>query len=345
MIETTLYRKYRPQRFDQVIGQDQVTRVLAETIKQDKLAHAYLFAGPRGTGKTSVARIFAAAIGTTADDLIEIDGASNRGIDEIRALREAVRTLPFASRFKVYIIDEVHMLTKDAFNALLKTLEEPPRHVIFILATTESAKVIDTIVSRCEVYRFKKPTLEILKQVARDVAKQEGFAIPDEVASLLAFMGDGSFRDTIGILQKVINSSEDKKISLAEVQTITGAPAWRLVYDLIEALADNNLDRALSLVEEAASASVDFRIFLKLIMREIRLALLSSMSPTLGEKILAEAGELERQFFDRLAAKPGAKILAPALREFLDTYFLLSGSYLPQVPLELSLIKLLRPAT
>ena len=311
-------------------------------IKQGNLVHAYLFAGPRGTGKTSVARIFARAIGTSDNDLIEIDAASNRGIDEIRALREAVRTLPFESRYKVYIIDEVHMLTKDAFNALLKTLEEPPAHVIFILATTEQHKVIETIISRCQTYVFKKPTIEILKKVAKDIAQQEGFIIPDDVADLLAFMGDGSFRDTIGILQKIIDSSADQKISLEEVQTITGAPPLKLVYDLVEAIADNNLDVALQVINQVAEASTDFKIFLKLVMREIRLALLTTMSPTLKTKILAEAGDKEKEFFATLSTKPGAKNLATALREFLDTYTQLSASYLPQVPLELALIKILQ---
>jgi len=341
MSELALYRKYRPAKFSEVIGQEQVTAVLAEAIKQGNLVQAYLFAGPRGTGKTSVARIFAKTIGTGNNDLIEIDGASNRGIDEIRALREAVRTLPFESKYKVYIIDEVHMLTKDAFNALLKTLEEPPAHVIFILATTELNKVIDTIVSRCQTYSFKKPTIEILKKVAKDIAKRESFTITDEVADLLAFMGDGSFRDTIGILQKIISSSTDNKISLEEVQKITGAPPLKLVYELIEAIADNNLEQALGVVDEAAKASTDFKIFLKLIMREIRLALLTKLAPNLKKKILEEAGDKEKELFERLAAKIGAKNLAPALREFLDTYNQIGGSYLPQVPLELALIKIL----
>lgn len=341
MSELALYRKYRPSNFAEVIGQDQVTSVLSSAIKQGNIVHAYLFSGPRGTGKTSVARIFAKALGTSDNDLIEIDGASNRGIDEIRALRDAVRTLPFESKYKVYIIDEVHMLTKDAFNALLKTLEEPPAHVIFILATTEQHKVIETIVSRCQTYTFKKPTIEILKKVAKDIAKSEGFSITDDVADLLAFMGDGSFRDTIGILQKIIGSSADKKISLEEVEKITGAPAIKLVYCLIEAIADGNLDQALAIVDQAVEASVDFKIFLKLVIREIRLALLLSLAPSLSNKILNEAGEKEQEFFETLKTKPQAKNLAPALREFLDTYLQISGSYLPQVPLELALVKIL----
>ncbi len=342
MSELALYRKYRPSNFSEVIGQEQVTDVLNSAIKQDHLVQAYLFVGSRGTGKTSVARIFAKAIGTSDNDLIEIDGASNRGIDEIRALREAVRTLPFESKYKVYIIDEVHMLTKDAFNALLKTLEEPPTHVIFILATTEQHKVIETIVSRCQTFVFKKPSIEILKMVAKNIAKKENFAIADDVADLLAFMGDGSFRDTIGILQKIIDSSVDKKITLEEVQKITSAPPLKLVYDLVKAIADNNLDEALTVIDQATETSTDFKIFLKLVMREIRLALLMTMSSTLKPKILAEAGDKEKEFFAILATKSGATNLAPALREFLDTYNLLGGSFFPQVPIELALVKIIQ---
>jgi DNA polymerase-3 subunit gamma/tau len=152
-----IYTKYRPQKWSEVIGQEQVTEVLKESIKNEKIAHAYLFSGSRGTGKTSVARILAREIGTTEKDLFEIDAASNNGVDEIRALNESVTSLPFDSKYKVYILDEVHMLSKPAFNALLKTLEEPPKHVVFVLATTEPEKIPSTVISRCETYSFKTP--------------------------------------------------------------------------------------------------------------------------------------------------------------------------------------------
>jgi DNA polymerase-3 subunit gamma/tau len=341
MSEITLYRKYRPSKFSEVLGQDQVTQVLAEALKQGNLVHAYLFAGPRGTGKTSVARIFAREIGTSDNDLIEIDGASNRGIDEIRALREAVRTLPFNSKYKVYIIDEVHMLTKDAFNALLKTLEEPPAHVIFILATTEQHKILNTIISRCQTYTFKKPRLEILKNIVQTVASQEGYDVADDVSEILAFLGDGSFRDTLGALQKVIGASGDKKISLEEVERIAGAPSIKLVYDLIEALAEPSLDTALSVINDLAERGADFKLYLRLVMRELRKIILSNNSPKLKTKFSSEAGEKELALWAKVAELPGSKNLAPALREFLDVYEHLSIDALPQVPLELALIKIL----
>lgn len=340
MTEIALYRKYRPVDFSTVIGQEHVTNVLAQAISQGNIVHAYLFSGPRGTGKTSVARILAKNLGCTDKDLYEIDGASNRGIDEIRSLREGVGTLPFESPYKVYIIDEVHMLTKDAFNALLKTLEEPPAHVIFILATTEQHKVIDTIISRCQTYVFKKPSQTVLEKVVKDIAKQEGFAIDDEVASLLAFMGDGSFRDTIGILQKIIGSSTDKKISLSEVEKITGAPAMQLIHNFVLAIAENDTDKGLLSINQALAESVDMKIFLKLAIREIRFALLLAFSPNLKAKILEEVGETEKEFLTGLSKKQFAKNLPSALKEFLSIYNEIGASFLPQALIELALLKI-----
>src|SRR5574343_652540 len=175
MHDLALYRKYRPQSFKEVLGQDHIVKVLESSIESNKVSHAYLFVGSRGTGKTSVARIFARDIGVSENDMYEIDAASNRGIEDIRELRDGVRVLPFDSKYKVYIIDEVHMLSKDAWGALLKTLEEPPKHVIFILATTELHKVPDTIISRCQVFTFKKATNVICRKMLSEVASKEGY--------------------------------------------------------------------------------------------------------------------------------------------------------------------------
>jgi DNA polymerase-3 subunit gamma/tau len=160
-----LYRKYRPKNFDEVLGQDHVVSVLESSVKTNKVSHAYLFAGTRGLGKTSIARIFASTIGTSKNDIYEIDAASNTSVEDIRNLNDSVFTLPFESKYKVYILDEVHMLSKSASNALLKTLEEPPAHVVFILATTETHKIPETVLSRCETYTFKKPSQEVLKKL------------------------------------------------------------------------------------------------------------------------------------------------------------------------------------
>src|ERR1035437_2788489 len=195
MHDLALYRKYRPKSWKTVLGQDHIVKVLESSVENDKVSHSYLFVGSRGTGKTSVARIFAEQIGVSVNDLYEIDAASNRGIEDIRTLRDGVRVLPFDSKYKVYIIDEVHMLSKDAWGALLKTLEEPPAHVIFILATTEFHKVPDTIVSRCQIFTFRKPSDAILKNIVLDIAEKEGFSLDAGSAELIAILGDGSFRN------------------------------------------------------------------------------------------------------------------------------------------------------
>src|SRR3990167_2975710 len=211
MHDLALYRKYRPKNFREVLGQDHIVKVLESSVDTNKVSHAYLFVGSRGTGKTTVASIFAAEIGVSANDMYEIDAASNRGIEDIKELREGVRVLPFDSKYKVFIIDEVHMLSKDAWGALLKTLEEPPKHVIFILATTEFHKVPETIISRCQVFTFRKPSNVILKKRILDISEKEGFELDAGSAELLAILADGSFRDGLGELQKVLNFSKGKK--------------------------------------------------------------------------------------------------------------------------------------
>ena len=200
MHDLALYRKYRPKTFKEVLGQDHVVSVLESSVETDKVSHAYLFVGSRGTGKTSLARIFATSIGVSLNDLYEIDAASNRGIEDIKELRDGTRVLPFDSKYKVYIIDEVHMLSKDAWGALLKTLEEPPKHVIFILATTELQKVPETIISRCQVFTFKKASESVCRKMLIDVAKKENFELEAGSAELLAILADGSFRDALGEL-------------------------------------------------------------------------------------------------------------------------------------------------
>jgi DNA polymerase-3 subunit gamma/tau len=336
-----LYRKYRPDSFKDVLGQEHVVNALEGAIKTENIAHAYLFAGSRGTGKTSIARILANEIGCHTDDLYEIDAASNRGIDDVRELRESVRTFPFSSKYKVYIIDEVHMLTKEAFNALLKTLEEPPSYVIFILATTEINKVPDTVVSRCQTFAFKKPSQKILKDVVLNIAKKEGFTLEPSSADLIAMLGEGSFRDAQGILQKVISSSDDKKISVEEVEKITGAPKNSLVNDVLAAFAEKDIDKGIGAISKAVENNVDMKVFLTLVLRKARAVLLLRFAREQQDGIKEEYTEEDFAFLKDLSGKAGANLTSQTLKELLYAYDEMRFSSIPQLPLELALIKLI----
>lgn len=241
-----LYRKYRPRKFSEIVGQDAVKDTLSEAIKSGRISHAYLFSGPKGVGKTSVARIVAHEVNklpysdeTIHLDIIEIDAASNRRIDEIRNLRDKVHIAPTAAKFKVYIIDEVHMLTKEAFNALLKTLEEPPSHCIFILATTEPHKLPETIVSRTQQFTFKPVGVAAATDHINQIAKAEKIDIEPEALELLAEFGEGSFRDSISLLDQV--GSLKGKITVDRLRQLLGLPTNHLVEQLKQAAKDGNL--------------------------------------------------------------------------------------------------------
>lgn len=337
--DVALYRKYRPHVFKDVIGQDHIVSVLKKSIEQGNVAHAYLFAGSRGTGKTSVARIFAHAIGTNAQDLYEIDAASNRGIDDIRELRESVHTLPFESKYKVYIVDEVHMLTKEAFNALLKTLEEPPAHVIFILATTEVDKLPETVVSRCQVFTFKKPNQLLLKKMVMDIAQEEGVALDASSADLIALLGDGSFRDTIGVLQKVLSSTGKKNIVREDVEMITGAPRTYIIHDIVEAISEKKLEQGLSAVRKAVEQNIDMMVCMKLLLETMRFILLLQVAPAMKTHIEQEVSEEDFAWLTSIAGNKHSHISSAVLVELLSAFEQTPRAYISQIPLELMLVK------
>lgn len=237
-----LYRKYRSRSLSQIIGQEHITQTLSRALKDGRISHAYLFTGPRGVGKTSVARIIAHEVNKLPYkdesihlDIIEIDAASNRRIDEIRDLRERVNITPTSVKYKVYIIDEVHMLTREAFNALLKTLEEPPAHCIFILATTEAHKLPETIISRTQRFTFKPVSTEQAAEHLRMIAKKEGIKIDDSALKLLAQHGDGSFRDSIGLLDQLSNLGEP--ITSETVRFTMGIPPQSAVKTLLSCIS------------------------------------------------------------------------------------------------------------
>lgn len=338
MSELALYRKYRPQNFKEVIGQDHIVSVLENEAKQGKISHAYLFSGSRGTGKTSIARIFAKSLGVNPEDTYEIDAASNRGIDEIREIRDGVHTLPYSSKYKVYIVDEVHMLTKEAWNAFLKTLEEPPAHCIFIMATTEPHKLLDTVISRCEHFVFRKPSHTDITKSILSVAKKEDSKIEKSSASLIATLAEGSFRDALSILQKIIHSSKDKELSQEEVSKVLGAPNSKLILEILKAVEAGDTEKGLGAVRQASEANVDMQVFLKLLLRDMRFVLLLRFAKDMKDFIKEELSEQDFESLSELA-KSAKNINSKTLLRFLESYSALAYSVIPELPIELAVIE------
>lgn len=272
------YRKYRSKKLSEVVGQRHITDILARAIKNGKVAHAYLFTGPRGVGKTSVARILAHEVnGLAYDDdsshldIIEIDAASNNGVDDIRDLRERVQLAPVSADKKVYIIDEAHMLSKPAFNALLKTLEEPPEHVVFVLATTDADKLPTTIISRTQRFTFRTISMSDVADHLGWIAEQEGFKAERDALELIAIHGGGSFRDSIGLLDQ-LHGAVDKKIGLTRqlVETFLGLPPTELVDNLLASHRAGDLAKTSSLLSKAEQAGAQPAVIATELIRVIR---------------------------------------------------------------------------
>lgn len=337
---SSLYQKYRPSSFKEVLGQDHIIKALQGALKENHSGHAYLFVGSRGTGKTSIARILARELGASEADIHEIDAASHTGVDNMRQLREEAAIMPFESKRKVYIVDEVHMLSKGAFNAFLKLLEEPPSHVAFILATTELEKVPDTIQSRCQVFTFKKPTQKVLSEMVTKVAKAEGFTLEKASGELIAFLADGSFRDALSILQKILSSSSDKKVSLEEVAMVTGAPKIELIQRVISDMHKGSSDVALSAIGEAVKANVDMNVFVMLLLQRLRILLLMRYAPAFGNDLAADLPDSDRDFLETLSKETVSKINSEALRKVILASIETTRSPIPELPLELAVIEL-----
>ncbi len=310
MAYETLYRRFRPQDFDSLVGQEPVKTALKNAIESGRISHAYLFSGPRGTGKTSTARILAKALccdeGPTAHpcgrcgnceritlgtsmDVFEIDAASNRGIEEIQTLREQLAFAPVASRYKIYIIDEVHMMTDPAFNALLKTLEEPPAHVIFILATTDAHKIPATIHSRCQRFDFRRVTISEITEHLKKVAKEAGITAEDEALRLMAIQADGGLRDALSLLEQC--SVVDKKVTAAGVRETLGIVGREVVREIVKNIGGKNLAASLTELSKLFEQGKDARQILSEIAEYMRAVLLYKTAPKFEETYLTDTEE------------------------------------------------------
>lgn len=353
-------RKYRPQAFDEVIGQSHITTTLENAIAQNRVAHAYIFAGPRGVGKTTTARIFAKALncekGPTADpcnkcsscleitqgsslDILEIDGASNRGIDEIRNLRENVKFSPSKGHFKVYIIDEVHMLTMDAFNALLKTLEEPPAHVKFIFATTQAHKVPPTILSRCQRFDFRRISIKDIVDSLKLIAKKENLKVNDDVLILMAKHSDGSMRDAQVVLDQ-ISSFADGRISLEDASKILGAVSDDILFSLAESIKSRDALKALKIIDDLANEGKDVAQIVLYLIEHFRDLLVAKINKDPLALIDASPEKIKR--YEEQAGKFTVEEMLYIIYTLSNTIDFVRKSNMARVPFEVAMIKLTR---
>lgn len=359
MTYLVLARKWRPQSWDDMVAQEHVTATLRNAIQHDRLAHAYLFTGPRGVGKTSAARILAKALncekGPTltpcnecsscieiADgrsvDVFEIDGASNRGIDEVRSLRENIRYAPARGEYRIYIIDEVHMLTTEAFNALLKTLEEPPDHVLFIFATTQPQKVPATIVSRCQRFDFRRINIQEIVQRLRQICQEEKIDIDDEALLLIAKKADGSLRDSQSILDQMISYKEDR-IKVEHVIKGLGLIEQEIFFEVTDVLTTKKINDGLALVERIVSGGYDIEEFLLGLADHLRNLLVVQ---SLGSADLVDVAEVHKNRYMSIAPTFQTEDLLRLIRIVSDTRVALKRSVNPRLPLELAVVRMIK---
>ncbi|MGH9787963.1 MAG: DNA polymerase III subunit gamma/tau [Candidatus Acidiferrales bacterium] len=360
MTYQAIARKYRPQTFDQVIAQEPIVRTLKNALEENRVAHAYIFSGMRGVGKTTTARILAKGLNCekgptvtpcgkcapcteiaagTAMDVLELDAASNRGIDEIRELRENVRYLPARDRFKVFIIDEAHMLTAEAFNALLKTLEEPPPRVLFVLATTEPHKIPTTIHSRCQSFHFRSVAFGEILGVLEEVARKEKIKVEPEALAVMARASEGSLRDSLSILDQAIAYCSDN-IAAAQVRELLGVVSNEVLERMTDAIREQSADSVVRLVDELVNEGYNLHHFCAQALRHLRNLLLVRIGGPAAEQV--EATGAERKKLEAAAAAFSEEDLLRFFNVLLKTDSELRWSPHPRLHLELGLLKLVQ---
>ncbi|MDO6851390.1 DNA polymerase III subunit gamma/tau [Priestia megaterium] len=362
MAYQALYRVYRPQSFNDVVGQQHIIKTLQNALVQEKFSHAYLFSGPRGTGKTTAAKILAKAVNCekapiaepcnecatcrgitdgSISDVIEIDAASNNGVDEIRDIRDKVKYAPSAVRYKVYIIDEVHMLSIGAFNALLKTLEEPPAHVIFILATTEPHKIPLTIISRCQRFDFKRISPEDIVYRMKEVLGSEELEVSEDALYEIAKASEGGMRDALSLLDQAISYSTEK-VSLEDVLSITGAVSQAFIVKIVQAIFNENIVEALDSVESLIKNGKDPARFVEDLIFYYRDVLL--YQATEENAYLLEKAAVNEEFKE-LSSKMDSAFIYKVIAELNQTQQEMKWSNHPRVLLEVALVKLAQSST
>ena len=366
MENLVLYRKYRPKTFAEIVGQEHIVQTLTNAIVSGMVSHAYLFSGPRGSGKTTVARLLAKAVNCEtrkgyepcnqcsscleinqgrAIDLIEIDAASNRGIDEIRDLRQGVRFAPTKSKYKVFIIDEAHQLTREAANALLKTLEEPPVYAIFILATTEIHKMIPTIISRCQRHDFRKLTLPEIVQKLELISKKEKAKIERAALELIALNSGGALRDAEGLLDQVLTFTgvKDKIIGVKDIKDLLGLVDINLVSRLVDFICQRKQGEAIDFLNQTLEKGQDPQQFARTLVQYLRQVLLFNINPDLLNSVLSGLTKEEQEKLQTQASAFQEQELHRILKLFLDAENKMKYASIPQLPLELAIIEALSP--
>lgn len=358
---TVLARKWRPQSFDDTYGQDHVLTTLKNAISMDRVAHAYLFSGPRGVGKTTVTRIFAKSLncikGPTVTpcgicsqcqeimqgqnfDVLEIDGASNRRIDDIREVEEHVKFTPLEGKYKIYIIDEVHMLTKEAFNALLKTLEEPPPHIEFFFATTEPDKIPDTILSRCQHFAFKRVKIPEMVANLKMILKAEKITYDAEVLFDIARAAEGSLRDAQSLLDQVISYS-GKHLNKDDLQWIIGSVGFAELSTFVEHILNHNYVGCLQVIEELVQKGKDLYQFVLMLIQYLRDVLVIKVAKALSEELVSMTDN-ERGIAFGLAEKTTQESLLYMIQILMKVEYQVKTSSFPRLPLEISVIKMIQ---